>query len=212
MIFSIPENIVKTVQLDENNFLIQRKNIGEYSVFYFTFIVNFRQYYAVLFEYGWLIFILVALSFLAVSYYFSQLVVRPIREQNISLAMYNHNLAHEIKTPLAVIHSNFEMFELTADSKFIHSSREELKNIEQITDSLLFLTNARASKSEFVEVNIVEIINEITDKFQILKIEKNFEKNEIFQKIDAHLFMSLIKNILQNAFKYSSDKSVKITI
>lgn len=155
---------------------------------------------------------LIGVSFLALSLYFSQLVVRPIREKNISLAMYNHNLAHEIKTPLAVISSNFDMFDLTKNPKFIASSREELSHIEYITNSLLFLVDAKNNTDNFIETDIISIIENILPKFSFLKIEKNFSKEQIVKIIDPHLFVSLIKNILQNAFKYSSDKSVKIII
>lgn len=211
-LFSLPEKMPHLVRMAGASFLLYRQDFGSMSVFYYNYTMSFYFYYYALFVNAWFIFVIIGVFFLGISYYFSRLVVRPIREQNTSLAMYNRNLAHEIKTPLAVIQSNFEMFDLTRDAKFIASSREELKNIENITDSLLFLVNPRASKADFLETNIIEIISDVMGKFADLNIKTGFQTDEIFAKIDVHLCYVLVKNILQNAYKYSSDKSVKIMI
>lgn len=213
-LFAFSENTIHTLEGENDTFLIFRKNIGEYSVFYFDYFPNFWQYYAAIFYYGWYIFVVLIIVLFGVSYYFSRLVVRPIREQNISLAMYNYNLAHEIKTPLAVIRSNFDMFDLTKNTQFIESSKEELHHIEHIADSLLFLINKPKNQLEknFIHTDIVEIIHSICEKIPHLRVEKCFEKRELFQKIDVHLFMSLIQNIVKNAEKYSADNTLKITI
>lgn len=201
---------MQAVNLYDADFWFYRKNVGDYSVFYYNYTLNFFTYYSLLFLDFWYIFLLIGVSFLALSLYFSQLVVRPIREKNISLAMYNHNLAHEIKTPLAVIKSNFDMFELTTNQDFIASSREELIHIENITDSLLFLADSKNNQKNFIETDILEIIDDILLRFSFLNFEKNFPKNPIFARIDVQLFSILIKNIIENASKYASHKNIKI--
>lgn len=187
-------------------------NFAEYSVFYYGYAVSFYYYYYALFLDIGILMILILLSFFGVSWYFSQLVVRPIREQNITLSMYNHNLAHEIKTPLAVIKSNLDMFEITKNQDFINSSREELGHIENITDSLLFLADTKSNEENLIEANILEIIDDILPRFPFLNFEKKFPKNPIFARIDIRLFMILIKNIIENASKYASNKNVKIIV
>jgi signal transduction histidine kinase len=47
-----------------------------------------------------------------IAYGLAKITIKPIEENNKKLKEYNHNLAHEIKTPLAVVKSNLELLEL----------------------------------------------------------------------------------------------------
>jgi len=47
-----------------------------------------------------------------VSYFLAKFTIKPIEENNKKLKEYNHNLAHELKTPLAVIKSDLELLEM----------------------------------------------------------------------------------------------------
>jgi signal transduction histidine kinase len=67
-----------------------------------------------------------------------------MREANEKLKSYNHNLAHELKTPLSVIKSNLELLSLEYDEDLVKSSQEEIENMKNITDSLLFLSENRS--------------------------------------------------------------------
>jgi signal transduction histidine kinase len=46
------------------------------------------------------------------SYFLARKTLKPITETNKKLKEYNHNLAHELKTPLSVIKSDLELLEL----------------------------------------------------------------------------------------------------
>jgi signal transduction histidine kinase len=41
--------------------------------------------------------------------------LRPIKESNQRLKEYNHHVAHELKTPLAVLKSNLELAQISGD-------------------------------------------------------------------------------------------------
>jgi len=70
------------------------------------FFLDRRKYikYSIFFTFTFLIYIL--------SYIFAKDIIKPIRQNNRKLKEYNHNIAHEIKTPLAIIKSNLELLEL----------------------------------------------------------------------------------------------------
>ncbi|MDP3381132.1 MAG: histidine kinase dimerization/phospho-acceptor domain-containing protein [bacterium] len=76
-------------------------------------------------------------------YFFSlrlaYLTTKPIKETNQKLIDYNHNLAHELKTPLAIIKTNLELLDISYDKDLVKSSFEEISSMENIISSLLFL-------------------------------------------------------------------------
>jgi len=79
-----------------------------------------------------------------------------IKIANKKLREYNYNVAHELKTPLSVIKSDLELLEMLwkIDSEIIESSKKEVWFMQEIIDSLLFL-----SENELVlEKNILKRI------------------------------------------------------
>jgi two-component system, OmpR family, sensor histidine kinase CiaH len=103
--------------------------------------------------------IFIILSFITyfISYFLAKITIEPIEENNKKLKEYNHNLAHEIKTPLAVINSNLELLELSYDRNLISSSKEEIASMVDITDSLLFLSENNELK-EKEKINTLELL------------------------------------------------------
>lgn len=193
-------------------YLTYRYDFGDYGIVYTSIFPNIVDYYDGLLN-RWLIVIFASIAvFSGMALYFSRLVVRPIREHNASLSLYNTNLAHELKTPLAVVRSDLEMLELTDDKKFIASSREELGHIENIIDSLLFLTKKHIQREDFIEIDIIEFLQKIVKKCPQLTINNNFSDAKILKKVEPNLLMTLFKNILENASKYSLDHTLSIDV
>jgi signal transduction histidine kinase len=60
----------------------------------------------------YIIFIILAILSYFISYFLAKITIKPIKEANELLKSYNHNLAHEVKTPMAVIKSNLELLEM----------------------------------------------------------------------------------------------------
>ena len=148
-----------------------------------------------------------------VSYKLAKKTTKNIREVNKKLSQYNHNLAHELKTPLSVIKSDLELLEMwrKLDLDLLYSSKKEIINMQEIIDNLLFLSESEANlEKEEIDLNneIKEIINkyfwDFREKIFIswVNIKKNFNKK---------LFDILIRNLLENAIKYSK-KDEKIEI
>jgi len=168
------------------------------------FSTHFKKYF---------IFILVSIIIYFASLYFAKKSFDPLRKANKILKEYNHNLAHELKTPLSVIKSDLELLEMwkKLDLDLLYSSKKEIINMQEIIDNLLFLSESEANlEKEEIDLNneIKEIINkyfwDFREKIFIswVNIKKNFNKK---------LFDILIRNLLENAIKYSK-KDEKIEI
>ncbi len=128
-----------------------------------------------------------------------------IKIANKKLKEYNHNVAHELKTPLAIIKSDLEILEVIwkFDLNIINWSKEEVIYMEEIINNLLFLSENEKIKDK----DIILINNEIK-----IFIKKYFNKSKNlfildiknYQKIyfNHKLFDILLKNLLENAIKY----------
>lgn len=127
-----------------------------------------------------------------------------MKETNQKLKYYNHHLAHEIKTPLAILKSNLELLEMSFDKELITSSFEEIQSMENIVNSLLFLSD-NSQKREKLPVSFTEIISPFLNE----KISLQSKEDFIIEG-DKNLLTILVKNIIENAKKYSLDGSLVI--
>jgi len=155
----------------------------------------------------YIIFVISSIIIYFVSFILAKMTIRPIKENNKKLKEYNHNLAHEIKTPLCIISSNLELLEIEYDKKIILSSKEEIKNIEEITDSLLFLSeNSKLKDLETVS------FRELFWKCDNSDLEVHI-KNDFVIYGDRALLESLVRNIIKNSYKYKKiNTKVQVTV
>ncbi len=135
-----------------------------------------------------------------VAYMLAKITIKPIEENNKKLKEYNHNLAHEIKTPLAVVKSNLELLELGYDKSLVESSIEEINSMRDITDNLLFLSENTTLKDN-EKISFLEIIQSFETNIN-LDVKKDFIIN--WNKV---LITRLLSNLLENAKKYKLSNS-----
>lgn len=155
----------------------------------------------------YIIFIISSIIIYFVSLKLAFVTTKPIKETNQKLVDYNHNLAHELKTPLSVIKTNLELLDISYDKDLVKSSFEEISSMENIISSLLFLSENSKNKSN--------------DKVSFIDLLEKYKKNKNIQLIinddfvvywDKKLFEILIKNLIENWLKYSLDNKLKIEI
>lgn len=165
---------------------------------YWMWLYNNNKYY---------LFIILAIIIYFFSYFFAKITIEPIEENNKKLKEYNHNLAHEIKTPLSVIKSNLELLEINFDKELINSSKEEILYMQEIIDNLLFLSEKTIlNKKE--NISIVEIVEKY--KKENINIQVDWDFIIVWNKI---LLNTMIKNLVDNALKYTIwDENILIKI
>lgn len=155
----------------------------------------------------YIIFFISSIIIYFVSLKLAYLTTKPIQETNEKLKNYNHNLAHELKNPLAVLKSNLELLEISYDADLLKSSFEEITSMENIISSLLFL--AENSKNKWTEnINLKELFLKYWENKNI-HLHYN---NDFIINWDKNLFEILLKNIIENGLKYSEDKKINIDI
>ena len=100
----------------------------------------------------------------------------------------------------------------------LENSLEETKQLQELIDSLLFLSNSNEKdiQNRFEDIEIDEIIIDILSENKKLTLEKNIviefkEFNNTICHGHALLIKILVSNIIQNSLKYSN-KDSKIII
>ncbi len=172
-------------------------------MFYFIQYLNHNS--IVDFRWQWqnkfmLIFILLSIFTYFIAYILAKITIKPIEDNNKKLKEYNHNLAHEIKTPLAVVKSNLELLELGYDKSLVASSIEEINSMRDITDNLLFLSENTTLKDN-EKISFLEIIQGLEININ-LDVKKDFVING-----NKVLITRLLSNLLENAKKYKISNS-----
>ncbi len=135
-----------------------------------------------------------------------------IEKNNKSLKQFNSQIAHEFKTPLMIISSELEFLELKwVKSESMKRIEFQISKLDSLLEHFLLLTKIWNWKSiEKKNINLKEIINKNILVLKKIYLEKNIAiKNNINSKININtnedFFEIIIKNILDNAFKYNKN-------
>lgn len=136
-----------------------------------------------------------------------------IDKNNKSLKQFNSQVAHELKTPLMIISSELEFLQLKwENSDSMKKIELQILKLDNLLEQFLLLTkisNWKKIKKE--NVNLKEIANKY-----ILSLKNIYKKKDIkiINNIDSKILLNtnkdffwiLLKNILDNAFKYNKQK------
>ena len=133
-----------------------------------------------------------------------------LSHQQEHVERYRHtlgDLAHSLKTPLAVLQNTLDDLKLAGRST--DSIQEQVDRMVQITEYQLQRAATAGQSPLIAPVDILEMLNKVVNSLQKVYAEKNikFEKivdNEIVFHGDEGDLMEVIGNLSDNAFKYCS--------
>ncbi|HMQ08681.1 MAG TPA: HAMP domain-containing sensor histidine kinase [Saprospiraceae bacterium] len=135
-------------------------------------------------------------------------------------------VSHEFRTPLASISGNLEVFlqsyEKTGENKngLVKEVIEKVHQIKQIMDTLMRLSGLRKEKIVSGHFRVDELLwslleNESNDSFKRIEVdleEKSAYGDGFIAYGDFDELKMAVRNILDNALKYSNSKPVKVSI
>ena len=131
-------------------------------------------------------------------------------------------IAHELKTPLAVMKTKNEVTLLKPrdNEKYIEALKNNnisIDNMNKMISSILEVGRQEGAQFEKpVEIDIIKLIEETCLNFKILAQSKDkaiitkLKPDEFFMSIQPNLFLHIIQNFIQNAIKFSPQNSAII--
>lgn len=132
------------------------------------------------------------------------------------------NVSHELKTPIAIIQNYSEGLKENIPSSeeekklYIDTILEETEYMNNFVNSLLFLSR---SERNFIEFHIEKLDIENIIKLELTRIKNIFPDKLITTKIKENIFYGdkekfsiIIKNLIENACKYSENKKIEIYV
>ena len=161
----------------------------------------------------------IALSLIGLTGWFlGGLAMKPIRRSYDQLQRFTADASHELRAPLAAILSNAQVGLLSPVEDNIQP-RRRLENIVDITKSmsvlisnLLFLARHEGTlaPTELKSVDLVVLVQPLVNEYQTQAVTQNLNfiteipKQPVCIKAEPDLLQQAIKNLLNNAFKYTS--------
>ena len=140
--------------------------------------------------------------------------VTMLRELLHSRQLFLRAIMHELKTPIAKGRLVSEMLGDEKNKARMHSIFERLNllidefaKIEKITSKNFDLTIKPYKMSDLLEASIDMLMIENPKRLITTKIEKDYSV-----EVDFELFTLVIKNLLDNGIKYSTDKHIVVVI
>jgi len=142
-----------------------------------------------------------------------------INKQTLALKDFISNASHELRTPLMSINSEIDYSLKSKEYKeWMENIKWEILNLNNLLDELVLISKLDAD-SEFKKSNknisevVLSVLKMVEKKYndKWLKLELKCDDN-VEKMVHNSSFEIIAKNLIENAFKYTDEWSIKITL
>ncbi len=145
---------------------------------------------------------------------------KEINLQNERLKTLISDMAHEIKTPLALIKVYGHGIEDGLDDgTYMDIIQEQIGNMDSLVENILFLSKIEKKQLKKSSFSLKQKVNSVLKKYKLLIDEANIEfilninKDEGYNIIgDEEGLDIVLNNLITNAIKYTNNNEVEIEI
>lgn len=147
-----------------------------------------------------------------IAYIVAKLLMKPVEEAYASQERFIQDAAHELRNPLAALSVSLQQVKADGkvDNELLRTFRRQTRRLVAINEDLLFIE--RNQKLDPLICDISQLIEEVVEELQPIASKKNIKLNlksssDIEKRIVPTDYVRLVKNIVDNAIKYSPNGS-----
>lgn len=137
-----------------------------------------------------------------------------IEKNTKNLHEFNSIVSHEFKTPLMIISSQIELaYKTKKYEENLEKIEKQVHLLNELLETFLFISKVQNSfvKIELKSVSISHLLHEIITEIQPIYQEKNISlslqiKENLTILSDEKLLHLILKNLIDNSFKYTNPK------
>lgn len=154
---------------------------------------------------------IVAILGVAIAIFVSRVLMKPVQEAYDSQERFMQDAAHELRNPLAAMTAALQQADSkTQQTNLYKTFHRQTKRLIHINEDLLFLERQHNDQPE--KLNISELLNDVIEELQPLASSRGIrlqvsQDTNIHKTISASDYVRLVKNIIDNAIKYSKNNS-----
>ncbi len=144
----------------------------------------------------------------------SKYITKPVEEAFEIQKRFIADSSHELKTPLSILSCNMDLLQMElGKNDLIDSMKSSVKRMNDLIHNLLILAKTESKKDSFETFNLSKAIKSTILSLEVLAYESG---KSIEGAIEDHIMYNghetsikiMIKELLENAIKYSKDNSV----
>jgi two-component system OmpR family sensor kinase len=149
--------------------------------------------------------------FLLFGIYLANLFVKPMRDAILLLDRFIKDTTHELNTPLSAILANIEMMDthqmIEKNKKKLNRINIAAKTVSVLYKDLTYMTLERESQKEKERIDLVTLIEDRVEYFEILAHSKAITIHLNLQEATLYIhkdkMVRIVDNLLSNAIKYN---------
>ncbi len=150
------------------------------------------------------------------SRYFAGRSIAPVKDAFLKQQRFIADASHELKTPLAVIHTNADVLLANSDNvirdqaKWLHAIKSETERMKTLTNDLLYLTQMDDARTEvlYAPFDLSDAVESIILTLEAVIFEHNIAlkydiEPGLFVHGNAEQMKQVVMILLDNAIKYT---------
>lgn len=154
----------------------------------------------------------------AASYVLARRTLEPIERAMTSQKRFAADASHELRTPLTSMQSEIEValrdpkLKIGEARELLASNLEEVQRLRKLSDNLLLLArqekkDTATTRNVKIQKLLLDVVESVEKQADAKHIQINLPNTKAELKIDDESFRTIIKILLDNAIKYSDNRT-----